>query len=200
MPKSAAKLILASKSASRQALLRDAGIAFEAIAADVDERALQAASKETRPEGIAALLARAKAQHVGWHHPGRLVLGADQTLSLGDHLFNKAESLEGATRQLLTLAGKTHLLHSAVTVARDDEVLFEHVSVARMTMRALTSDEIARYLDLAGDRILASVGCYQLEGLGVRLFEKIEGDHFTILGLPLLPLLDFLRRQGFLDF
>jgi septum formation protein len=200
MAAGAATLILASKSASRQALLLGAKIPFEAIAADIDERALQASSAETQPERIAALLARAKAQLVSQSHRGRLVLGADQTLSVGDRLFNKAESLDGAFHQLQALSGRTHLLHSAIAVASDDQILFEHVSVARMTMRALTDDEIKNYLDFAGDAILSSVGCYQLEGLGARLFENIEGDHFTILGLPLLPLLDFLRRRQFLSF
>jgi septum formation protein len=192
-------LILASQSPARQALLANAGIAFEAIAADVDERALQQGSGLSSPGEIAVLLAREKAAAVSARHPGRIVVGADQTLALGGRLFGKPASRPQAAEQLQALAGHTHELHSAVAVARDGEILFKDLSVARMTMRPLDDKAISAYLDAAGEAVTASVGAYQFEGLGVHLFARIEGDHFTILGLPLLPLLEFLRSQRLLS-
>ena len=123
-------------------------------------------------------------------------IGADQTLSVGDRLFNKPSGRDQAAQQLRDLAGRTHELHSAIAVACDGATIFSHVSVAHMTMRELDDDAIDAYLDAAGEKVMTSVGAYQLEGLGVHLFELIEGDHFTILGLPLLPLLKFLRGEG----
>jgi len=177
-------LILASQSRARQALLKNAGIAFEAIPADLDERA--------------ALLAREKARIVSTRFPSRYVAGADQTLALGERLFNKPLNREQAAEQLRALAGRTHELHSAVAVMRDGKPLFAHVAVARMTMRFLGADAIELYLDAAGEALTTTVGAYQLEGLGVHLFDRIEGDHFTILGLPMLPLLQFLRNEQLL--
>ena len=190
-----APLILASQSAARKMLLANAGLAFEAIPADIDERAVEAASQFASPREIAALLAGEKAKAVSILHPGRYVIGADQTLALGERLFNKPAGRAQAKGQLRDLAGHTHELHSAVAVARDGEVLFGDVSIARMTMRPLSDGDIEAYLDEAGEAVTSSVGAYQLEGLGVHLFERIEGDHFTILGLPLLSLLAFLRRE-----
>lgn len=192
-------VILASQSAARQALLANAGIAFEAIPAEIDERAIQLASGLSSPGEIAALLAREKAVSVSLRHPGRFVVGADQTLALGERLFSKPVGRAQAAEQLRILAGRTHELHSAVAVARDGETLFADAIIARMTMRPLDDAAISAYLDAAGDAVTTSVGAYQLEGLGVHLFERIEGDHFTILGLPLLPLLKFLRSQGLLQ-
>jgi septum formation protein len=191
-------LILASKSPARQGLLASAGIAFEAIPAGIDERAIQQSSGLTSPGEIAALLAREKALSVSSNHPGRFVLGADQTLALGERLFSKPSGRAQAAEQLRALAGRTHELHSAIAVACDAEILFADVSVARMSMRTLDEHAISAYLDAAGEAITTSVGAYQLEGLGVHLFERIEGDHFTILGLPLLPLLAFLRSRQLL--
>jgi septum formation protein len=191
-------LILASQSRARQMLLANAGLAFEAVPADIDERAVQTNSGLVAPGEIAGLLAREKALFVSSNNPGRIVVGADQTLALGSRLFSKPAGRTQAAEQLRLLAGGTHQLHSAVAVARDGKIGFADVSVARMTMRRLGDAEIETYLDQAGDAVTTSVGAYQLEGLGVHLFERIEGDHFTILGLPLLPLLAFLRRQGHL--
>jgi septum formation protein len=199
MWRGAKPLILASQSPARQALLANAGIAFEAIPAELDERAIELASALSAPGEIAALLARDKALFVSGKHPGRLVVGADQTLILGERLFDKPAGRAQAAAQLRALAGQSHELHSAAAVARDGEILFEDVSIARMTMRPLDSAAIRAYLDAAGEAVTTSVGAYQLEGLGVHLFERIEGDHFTILGLPLLPLLKFLRSQGLLQ-
>lgn len=192
-------LILASQSRARQALLTNAGVRFEAIPADIDERAVQRASGVFKPGDVAALLAREKALAVSAAHAGRLVIGADQTLALGERLFSKPAGRVQAAEQLRALAGRSHELHSAIAAARDGKILFTDVSVARMTMRQLGSAEIEAYLDQAGAAVTTSVGAYQLEGLGVHLFERIEGDHFTILGLPLLPLLAFLRGEQLLS-
>ena len=191
-------LILASQSRARKMLLANAGIDFEAFPAEIDERAVQKDSGLTAPGEIASLLAREKARFVSSQNPGRYVIGADQTLALGSQLFSKPSGRTQAAEQLRALAGNTHELHSAVAVVRDGKILFSDVSVARMTMRALSETEIEAYLDQAGNAVTSSVGAYQLEGLGVHLFERIEGDHFTILGLPLLPLLTFLRGERLL--
>jgi len=189
-------LILASQSAARKMLLKNAGIAFEAIPADIDEREIQQASGMATAGDIAAMLAERKAAFVSLRHLNRYVVGADQTLALGTHVFNKPANRAEAADQLRALAGKTHALHSATAVVCDGATLFSDVSVAHMTMRALDDAAIDAYLDAAGDAVSTSVGGYQLEGLGVHLFELIEGDHFTILGLPLLPLLKFFRGDG----
>ncbi|MGH6643554.1 MAG: Maf family protein [Bradyrhizobium sp.] len=192
------KLILASQSRARQVLLANAGIAFDSIPADIDERAVQQASSLSAPGEIAKLLAREKALWVSQRYPGRYVIGADQTLALGSRLFSKPAGRAAAAEQLHLLAGKRHELHSAFAVARDGKILFADVAVAGMTMRPLGEGEIDAYLDQAGDAVTTSVGAYQLEGLGVHLFERIEGDYFTILGLPLLPLLAYLRSERLL--
>jgi septum formation protein len=191
-------LILASQSRARQTLLANAGIDFEAIPADIDERAVQQGSGLSAPVDIAALLAGEKALAVSVRLPGRFVVGADQTLALGVQLFSKPAGRAQAAEQLRALAGRSHDLHSAVAVARNGKILFSDVSAAQMTMRQLTGADIRAYLDHAGEAVTSSVGAYQLEGLGVHLFERIEGDHFTILGLPLLPLLAFLRSERLL--
>jgi septum formation protein len=191
-------LVLASQSRARQMLLANAGLGFKAVPADIDERAMQQKSGLLNPGEIAALLAREKALFVSAKMPDHYVIGADQTLALGHRLFSKPAGRAQAAEQLRDLAGNTHELHSGIAVARDGNVLFSDVSVARMTMRQLSGDEIRTYLATAGDAVTSSVGAYQLEGLGVHLFERIEGDHFTILGLPLLSLLAYLRTQGLL--
>src|SRR5882757_4040465 len=188
-------LILASQSTARKMLLANAGLEFTAITADIDERGVQSASKLSNPREIASLLAGEKAKAVSAHHPASYVIGADQTLALGDRLFNKPAGRLQAMAQLHELAGNSHELNSALAVVRDGKIIFEDVSVARMTMRQMTEAELSAYLDAAGDAVTTSVGAYQLESLGIHLFERIEGDHFTILGLPLLPLLAFLRRE-----
>jgi septum formation protein len=192
------RLILASQSRARQALLANAGIAFDAIAAEIDEREIQRVSGLSAPGEIASLLAREKALSVSSCQPDRIVVGADQTLALGKRLFSKPADRAQAAQQLRSLGGASHELHSAVAVARDGKIMFDTVAVAQMTMRQLSEAEIDAYLDQAGDAVTTSVGAYQLEGLGIHLFERIEGDHFTILGMPLLPLLAFLRSQQLL--
>ena len=191
-------LILASQSRARQILLANAGIDFEAIPAEIDERALQQDSGLALPGDIAAHLAREKARSVSMRKPGRFVVGADQTLALGTRLFSKPAGRIQAAEQLEALAGRTHRLHSAVAVSREGKILFEAVAVADMTMRRLSQPQIEAYLSEAGEAVTSSVGAYQLEGLGIHLFERIDGDHFTILGLPLLQLLAFLRSERLL--
>ncbi len=190
-------LVVASKSTVRRALLQAAGIPVEVRPADIDERAIEGRLPSARPGEVAALLARAKASEVAIRMPGRLVVGADQTLALGTQRFSKPAGRVAARAQLQALRGRAHELHSAVAVMRDGVMLYDCVAVARLTMRAFSDGFLDRYLDAAGDAVTASVGAYQLERTGIHLFVEIDGDHFTILGLPLLPLLDFFRRQGF---
>lgn len=193
-------LVLASKSASRQALLKAAGIPFETVASGIDEREVEEPllQKGASAAAIAAHLAFAKAQAVAVKAPGRYVLGADQTLAFEGRVLAKPASRAEARAQLIAFAGKTHALHSALALVRDQTTVFETVVTAQLTCRAYDEAFVARYLESAGDAVLASVGAYQLEGLGIHLFAKIEGDQATILGLPLLPLLDCLRREGLL--
>jgi len=191
-------LILASQSRARQMLLANAGIAFESEPAGIDERRVQQESNLSEPAGIASLLAREKSLFVSRERSGRYVVGADQTLALGARLFSKPAGRAEAAEQLHALAGRSHELYSAVAVARDGKILFEKLAIARMSMRRLSEAEIVAYLEEAGATVTSSVGAYQLEGLGVHLFERIEGDHFTILGLPMLALLEFLRSERLL--
>ena len=165
---------------------------------DIDERAIEARVGDLGPSQVANLLAESKARTAAAGWPGRIVLGADQTLALKTRRFNKPDDRAHAREQLRALAGRSHELHSAVVVASDQDVLFASVQSARLTMRTMSDRFIESYLDAIGSQALTSVGSYQLEGLGIHLFEQIEGDHFTILGLPLLPLLTFLRRSRLL--
>jgi len=189
-------LVLASRSVSRRAMLEAASIPIEVCTADLDERAVEAAAETYLPADAAVLLAREKAKAVAQLMPHRLVVGADQTLAFDDRRFDKPRNRAGAREQLLMLASKTHFLHSAVAVAQDGNILFEAIDTASLTLRNLSESFLDRYLDTAGSAILESVGAYQLEKIGIHLFDRIEGDHFTILGLPLLKLLGFLRRNG----
>jgi septum formation protein len=190
-------LVLASKSSVRRALLEAAGIPLEIEPAAVDERAVESAKATTASAArVALLLAREKALDVARRKSKSTVLGADQTLALGERRFSKPASAAAAREQLKTLAGKTHELHSAIAVARGGDILFETVATARLTMRPLSDSFLDAYLAAAGGGVSSSVGAYQLERVGVHLFERIEGDHFTILGLPLLPLLAYFRSAG----
>ncbi|PDQ17774.1 Maf-like protein [Mesorhizobium sanjuanii] len=194
-------IILASGSPFRKAMLVNAGVAIEAVPPEVDERALEAPLQDSgiSPEDVALVLAEAKATEVSERRPGAVVLGCDQTLSLGDEVFHKPADMEGARRHLLALSGKTHQLNSAAVLARDGEILWRHVGVASLTMRKLDPAFIGRHLARVGAKALASVGAYQIEGEGIQLFERIEGDYFTIVGLPLLPVLAKLRELGAID-
>jgi len=195
------KLILASSSPFRRMLMKNAGLSFEAHAASIDERAVEAPLEKTgaTPDAVALVLAKAKAEDVSRRFPNSLVIGSDQTMSLGDRVFHKPKDMADAANHLQALSGLTHRLNSAVAIIRDGVILWEHLSHADLTMRPLTADFIVRHLARVGERALASVGAYQLEGEGIQLFEKIEGDYFTILGLPMLPLLQKLRELGAID-
>ncbi len=190
-------LVLASKSQARRALLAASGIPFEAIDAGVDERGVQATlPADARGSAVAASLAREKARSVSAGQAGRLVLGADQTLSLQGSLVTKPEDRATARRQILAMSGRTHTLHAAVCLTRDCEIVAETCAEAHLTCRAFSEAFVDCYLDLAGDSVLSSVGGYAVEGLGIHLFEAIAGEQSTILGLPMLPLLGMLRGIG----
>ena len=191
-------LVLASKSAIRHALLRDAGVPVEVQPADIDERTIEQQRPVRDASELAALLAREKARMIAARLPGRLVLGADQTLALGERRFSKPGDRAGARAQLKALRGRTHELHSAVALMRESTIVFEHREVARLTMRAFSDSFLESYLDAVGAAVTASVGGYQLERIGIQLFEHIEGEHFVILGLPLVALLQYLRQAGWL--
>jgi nucleoside triphosphate pyrophosphatase len=190
-------LVLASKSDVRGKMLAAAGLRFEIRPAQLDERAAEAKAGSLDAAAAARLLARAKAQSVAAALPGRLVLGADQTLARGAKRFSKPAGRAEAAAQLRELRGRTHELNSALALVRDDAVLFDCVDTARLSMRDFSDRFLDDYLTMAGPAALTSVGGYQLESVGVHLFERVDGDYFTILGLPLLPLLAYLRQNGF---
>lgn len=190
-------VILASKSAARRAVLDGAGVPYEVHVAGVDEEAVKAGllAEGAGPRDIADALAELKAVRVSRGRPG-FVIGADQTLDLEGTLYDKAETVGAARERLLTLRGRTHALHSAVVVAKEGAPIWREVVTARLTMRDFSEAFLDEYLATEGPAALGSVGCYRLEGPGAQLFSKIEGDYFAILGLPLMGLLDLLRRHG----
>jgi septum formation protein len=192
-------LVLASRSDVRGKILAAAGLRFEIRPSIVDERAIEAQAGINDPVDVARHLAHAKANAVAASLPGRVVLGADQTLARGAKRFTKPADSSVASEQLRDLRGRTHELHSALALVRDGTLLFSCVDTARLTMRNFSDRYLKEYLDLAGNAALKSVGGYQLEGMGIHLFERVEGDYFTILGLPLLPLLAYLRQDKFID-
>lgn len=192
-------LLLASTSRTRRNLLEGAGLTVETEAPGIDERAVEAEGAPD-PVTVASRLAREKALAVSRRHPDRLVIGADQTLELHGQLFHKPADRAAAREQLSRLAGHTHMLHSSVAIARRGDCIETIHDSASLTMRSLGSEAVERYLETAGPSVLESVGCYQVEGLGIHLFDAVAGDHSTILGLPLRPLLASLRRLGCLAF
>ena len=193
--------ILASKSAIRAKMLSDAGLAIEIVPSTIDERAIEAPAmaRGASPAAIAALLACEKARDVSQHRPGRIIIGADQTLALGQRRFSKPLDRAAAREQLCALRGATHTLASAAALARDGELLWQGVDEVRLTMRHFSDAYLDTYLDAMGAGVTATVGGYQLEGLGIQLFSAIDGDYFTILGLPLLKLLAALRDNRLLS-
>lgn len=193
-------VILASKSAARRAVLSGAGVPFEVVVAGVDEESIKAGllAEGASPRDIADALAEVKALRVSRGRPG-FVVGADQTLEFEGGLYDKAETLEAARDRLKLLRGKPHKLHSAVVVAKDGGPIWREVVTANLTMRDFSDDFLEDYLAREGEAALGSVGCYRLEDIGAQLFARVEGDYFAILGLPLLGLLDLLRRHGVLS-
>src|SRR3990170_535933 len=195
-------LILASGSKSRARILEAAGLAFIVEPPGLDEGVMRQAVSGERslaPPDVAPGFARAKAEAGGGVAPKAYVIGSDQVLALGKTILTKPDSMEAARRQLLDLSGKTHSLHTAVAVATNGEAIWAEATVATLTMRKLSPEFIGRYLAAAGEEVLSSVGAYQIEAIGVQLFDKIDGDYFSILGLPLIPLLDTLRREGVIE-
>jgi septum formation protein len=195
----AVRLVLASASAARGALLKAAGLSFDVIPAHIDEGAIRVNILENTAGAeagdIASVLAAEKARVVSALHPDALVIGADQVLVLGGKIFSKAETLAQARSHLEMLRGRTHDLVSAVALARQGSVHWQTMTTAGMTMRDFSDEFLGAYIERVGERVLQSVGCYELEGIGVQLFERIDGDYFTILGIPLLPLLQRLRDE-----
>ncbi len=193
-------LILASASTARASMLRAAGVELEIVPARVDESELKLSLKQQGAdvETAAIALAELKALQVSRSRPGRLVLGADQMLDCENVWFDKPENRAAAKTQLLALRGKAHRLTSAAVLARDGQRIWHNAAAAKLTMRSFTEAFLELYLDRAGEAVLSAVGAYQLEGLGAQMFQKIDGDFFTILGLPLLPVLDILREQNVL--
>ena len=185
-------LVLASKGAIRQTLLRDAGVPVEVRPADIDERTIEQQRPARDAGELAALLAREKARKIAARLPGRLVLGADQTLALGERRFSKPGDRAGARAQLEALRGRTHELHSAVALMQETTIVFEHREVARLTMRAFSDSFLESYLDAVGAAVTASVGGYQLERIGIQLFERIEGEHFVNFVLKMIRLMKSL--------
>ncbi|MBI5938841.1 MAG: Maf family protein [Caulobacterales bacterium] len=192
------RIILASGSKARASVLAGAGVTFDVAVAGVDEGAVKAGllAEGAGPRAVAEALAELKAVRVSRKHPGALVIGADQTLDLAGQLFDKAQTMTEARDRLRHLRGKTHKLHSAVVVALDGQAIWREVPAAKLTMRPFTDAFLDDFLARGGEDLLGSVGCYRLEDDGVQLFSRIDGDYFTILGLPLMGLLDLLRRYG----
>ena len=197
MTRIASGLILASTSATRQAILRNAGVPFEAMAPGVDETAAKAAliADEVRPRDIADTLAELKSVKIG-RRTNALTLGSDQTLELDGELFDKPETIQAVRDQLVRLRGRTHKLHAAVVLVENSQPVWREVKTAHLTMRAFSDAFLDDYLQSAGEEVLGSVGGYHIEGTGLQLFEKVEGDHFAILGLPMMGLLGVLRQRG----
>ena len=189
-------LVLASQSGSRRAMLDAAGVAFEALPAQVDERALEAGLGDAAPAQIALALAEAKALAVSALHPGRLVLGSDSLVEVAGRRFDKPASIEDAARHLRFFSGKAMQLHSAAALARDGTVVWRHAALAQLHVRPLSEAFIASYLAAEWPAVAGCVGVFRIEGLGVQLFDGIAGDHFTVLGMPLLAVLGALRDLG----
>lgn len=189
-------LILASQSGSRKAMLEAAGVPFEALPAQLDERALEQTLGHAAPAQIALALAEAKALAVAALHPGRLVLGSDSLVEAGGRRFDKPASREEAAAHLRSFSGQTMQLHSAAALVRDSQVVWSHAAVARLAVRDLSDAFITTYLGHEWPAVAGCVGVFRIEGRGVQLFEGIEGDHFTVLGMPLLQVLAALRGLG----
>jgi septum formation protein len=200
MAKVAPLLILASGSPFRRRMLEAAGLEFQVAPANIDEGQLRRAMTENKktvdPSLVASRLAEAKAVDVSCRQTAALVIGADQILTASGQIYSKPPTMEHALEQLKTLQGRQHNLHTAVALASNGHVVWTYVETAMMTMRSLTSAQIRNYLSVAGPNVCQTVGAYEFEGRGVQLFEKVDGDQFTIIGLPLLPLLAELRRRG----
>tara|TARA_R110002072_G_scaffold202570_1_gene360597 strand:- start:81 stop:674 length:594 start_codon:yes stop_codon:yes gene_type:complete len=191
-----APVILASGSQIRRQILASAGVAFDVQTSHVDEDAIKREAGSADPDALALKLAEAKALAVSAHHPDRLVLGGDQILSMEGSLYDKVASRAEARARLLTFRGRSHTLHAGLAAARAGQIIWRHSDASHLAMRDFSEAFLDDYLARAGDELTASVGCYAYEGLGAQLFDRVEGNYYSILGLPLLPVLDLLRREG----
>ncbi|HVU19679.1 MAG TPA: nucleoside triphosphate pyrophosphatase [Rhizomicrobium sp.] len=193
------KLVLASGSSSRAQILRDAGVTFAIHPADIDEDAVKHEMRNAGAQAIAEKLAELKSLQISTQFPQDLVLGADQVLALDNEIFSKAETLDAAAAQLRRMRGKCHQLVGALVLARDGKPVWRHTEISKLWVRAFSEEFLKDYLKTEGKALLGSVGCYRLEGMGAQLFERVEGDYFSILGLSLLPLVGALRDHGVLE-
>lgn len=191
-------LILASKSAARQSMLKNAGVDFQAMPADLDEEKIIQDLEEqgASATNICLSLAKEKALHISAQHNEKYIIGSDQVLTLNDKIYSKAGSRDEAIERLLELQGKEHFLTSAVCVAQNNKILWHKTDAVALKMKPMSREQIKGYADKAGDVLTSCVGAYAIEGLGIRLFENIRGDYFTIMGMPLLPLLNYLGEEG----
>jgi septum formation protein len=187
-------LILASKSAARQAMLQNAGIEFDSVPADIDEEKIQLAGGD--PGDISKRLADEKALYVSKDNNNSYIIGSDQVLSMNNKIYAKAKDIAEAKERLAEFSGQSHILYSSVSVAKEGKILFCHTNSATLIMKELSADKINDYCAKAGDVLTRCVGCYAIEGHGIRLFKAIDGDYFTILGMPLLPLISYLETEG----
>lgn len=196
---SQSSLILASLSPFRKMILENAGLTFDIHGAKIDERVVEKGFGSVAPKELAIKLAEEKAENVSARFPDAVVIGCDQTLELQGQVLHKAANLEEARQRLTALSGKDHYLHSGIALATNGKTVWADVSTAKMSMRPLSSGFIDLYLDRVGQQILGSVGAYQIEGFGIQLFDKIDGDYFTIIGMPILLLLKKLRELGMIS-
>lgn len=195
------KIVLASQSKIRADLLENTGLSFEIHPSKIDEDAIKAIFKEdeTDPADIAEILAESKALNISPEFPDALIIGSDQILTLGKEIFDKPKNREEIQASLFKLRGKTHTLISSIVLVKNGEVIWRYSDSAQLTMHEFTPEFLGKYMALCGDKLLTSVGAYQLESFGIHLFEKIEGEYFTILGFPVLNLLNFLKKQGYIE-
>lgn len=192
-------LILASGSDARKNMLQSAGVEFDVIKAELDEERIIAQNKDILPEEISTVLAKEKALGVSKKNTGAIVIGSDQVLLMDNKIYSKAKNKEEAFERLKEFSGQEHVLSSSVAVYKNSEILFSFADTAYLKMKNLEEATIKSYIEQAGDVVTQCVGCYALEGLGSRLFQKVKGDYFTILGMPLLPLLSFLEEKRYIS-
>lgn len=188
------KIILASQSKARKSMLHNAGIYFTAMPADLDENSFH--EQESDPIKLSLLLATEKALHVSQKRAEHFIIGSDQVLEMNGKIYSKAQSKKEAIERLKEFSGKTHFLHSSVSIVKNSKIIFQRSDSAALTMKKLSDEKINHYADVVGDVLTSCVGCYAIEGLGINLFEDIKGDFFTIMGMPLLPLLNALEEEG----
>lgn len=187
-------IILASQSAARRAMLYQAGVEFNTIPADLEEESFHDTHKNAAD--LSLILAQEKARYVSKENKNHYIIGSDQVLEMNNIIFSKAKNKQEAIERLKEFSGQTHILHSSVAVIKNGKILFTHTDAVQMVMKNLSDEQLNNYVEQAGDALTSCVGCYAIEAAGIRLFKEIKGDYFTILGMPLLPLLNYLEREG----